>query len=89
MNQREYNATANGQKDMAHSALSIGTALMMNSKIKQLGGTGWDAAMISSAGPSTLAAIKEDLLTEYNGLVTKLNQSPANLVTAWSQSQTT
>jgi hypothetical protein len=70
MNQREYNATANGQKDMANAASSIGVALMMNSKIKQLGGTGWDADMIASASPSTLAAIKEDLLAEYNSLVT-------------------
>ena len=70
MNQKEYNATANGQKDMANAAASIGVALMINSKIKQLGGTGWDAAMIASASPSTLAAIKEDLLAEYNSLVT-------------------
>jgi hypothetical protein len=78
MNQKEYNATANGQKDMANAAASIGVALMMNSKIKQLGGTGWDAAMIANASPSTLAAIKEDLLAEYN-----------NLVTACAVSQTT
>ena len=74
MDQREYNATANGQKEMAHAAASIGTALMMNSKIKQLGGMGWDAAMISNASPSTLTAIKEDLLAEYNGLVTARKQ---------------
>jgi hypothetical protein len=70
MNQREYNATANGQKDMANAASSIGVALMMNSKIKQLGGIGWDAAMIANANPTTLAAIKQDLLAEYNNLVT-------------------
>jgi hypothetical protein len=70
MNQKEYNATANGQKDMANAAASIGVALMMNSKIKQLGGIGWDAAMIANANPTTLAAIKQDLLVEYNNLVT-------------------
>ena len=69
MNQKEYNATANGQKDMANAAASIGVALMMNSKIKQLGGMGWDAAMIANANPTTLAAIKQDLLAEYNNLV--------------------
>lgn len=72
MNQKEYNATANGQKDMANAAASVGVALMMNSKIKQMGGTGWDASMIAGASASMLAAIKEDLREEYNGLCAKM-----------------
>lgn len=68
--QKAFNATAAGQKQMANDGASIGTALYMNKVVKQKGGTGWPDNMIETANPIMLRAIKEDLITEFNALVT-------------------
>jgi hypothetical protein len=68
---KEFNATVAGQTKMAMDGASIGLCLMLASKIRELGGIGWDRSFIESANPTLLLAIKNDLVTEYNGLVTK------------------
>lgn len=72
-----YNATRDGQMAMAYDAASRAPAYLMNNIIKSKGGVGWSDDMIASADPVLLRSIKEDLLEEYNSLV-----SPASSVTA-------
>ena len=67
---KAYNATRDGQVAMAHDAASRATAFQMNKIIKSKGGVGWPDDMIASAEPILLRSIKEDLIEEYNGLVT-------------------
>ena len=67
---KAYNATRDGQVAMAHDAASRATAFQMNNIIKAKGGIGWPDDMIASAEPILLRSIKEDLIEEYNGLVT-------------------
>ena len=67
---KAYNATAGGQMGMAYDASARATAFHMNSIIKSKGGTGWPDDMIASAEPILLRSIKENLIEEYNGLVT-------------------
>ena len=67
---KAYNATRDGQMAMAHDASSRATAFQMNNIIKAKGGIGWPDDMIASAEPILLHSIKEDLVEEYNGLVT-------------------
>ena len=69
-NGKAYNATRDGQMAMAHDAASRATAFQMNKIIKSKGGFGWPDDMIASAEPILLHSIKEDLVEEYNGLVT-------------------
>ena len=66
---KAYNATRDGQMAMAYDAASRATAFQMNKIIKSKGGIGWHDDMIASADPVLLRSIKEDLLEEYNGLV--------------------
>ena len=66
---KAYNATRAGQVAMAHDAASRATAFNMNKIIKSKGGVGWSDDMIASADPVLLRSIKEDLLEEYNNLV--------------------
>lgn len=56
---------------MCRDADSIGTALFLNRSVKQKGGIGWDDRMIESANDVLLIAIKDDLVREWNSLVTK------------------
>ena len=67
---KAYNATRDGQVAMAYDASSRATAFQMNKIIKAKGGIGWPDDMIASAEPILLRSIKEDLIEEYNGLVT-------------------
>lgn len=76
-----YNATAQGQKDMAYNADNVGLCLTLARKIRSLGGVTWDDAFIQSANPSTLLSIRDDMISDYNSLVTKPSQSANNLVT--------
>jgi len=55
---------------MAYDASSRAPAFQMNKIIKSKGGVGWPDDMIASAEPIMLRAIKEDLIQEYNALVT-------------------
>ena len=68
---KAYNSTRDGQMAMAYDAGSRATAFQMNNFIKSKGGVGWDDGMIASADPVLLRSIKDDLLEEYNSLVTK------------------
>ena len=68
---KAYNATRDGQMAMAYDAGSRATAFHMNNIIKSKGGIGWPDDMIASAEPVLLRSIKEDLLEEYNSLMTK------------------
>ena len=68
---KAYNATLAGQMAMAYDAGSRATAFQMNNFIKSKGGVGWSDDMIASADPVLLRSIKDDLLEEYNSLVTK------------------
>ena len=67
---KAYNATRDGQVAMAHDAASRAPAFQMNKIIKSKGGVGWPDDMIASAEPILLSSIKENLIEEYNGLVT-------------------
>ena len=75
---KAYNATRDGQMAMAHDAASRATAFQMNNIIKAKGGIGWPDDMIASAEPILLRSIKEDMIEEYNKLVshkeTKANE---------------
>ena len=68
---KAYNATRDGQMAMAHDASSRAPAFQMNNIIKSKGGIGWSDDMIASADPVLLRSIKEDLLEEYNSLVSQ------------------
>ena len=68
---KAYNATLAGQMAMAYDAASRAPAFQMNKIIKAKGGIGWSDDMIASANPVLLRSIKEDLLEEYNSLMTK------------------
>lgn len=52
-------------------ATSRSVALMLNRKVRQLGGesAAWADAMIETANDMTLHAIKNDLIDVYNSLV--------------------
>ena len=68
---KAYNATREGQMAMAYDASSRAVAFQMNKVIKAKGGIGWSDDMIASADPIMLRAIKENLIEEYNSLMTK------------------
>lgn len=70
---KSFNATPEGQKQMFYASSAVATVLILNSKVKQLGGSAWEAKEIEQANDIFLAAIKKELLEEYNRLV-KLNQ---------------
>ena len=69
--QREFNSTREGQVALCNKASEIAAALLLSKAIKAKGGTGWDASFIESANPVLLIAIKDDLVREWNSLVTK------------------
>ena len=62
---------------MAYDASSRAPAFQMNGFIKAKGGIGWPDDMIASADPVLLSAIKENLIEEYNSLVTPKVTKPA------------
>ena len=68
-NRKAYNATKDGQMAMAHDAASRATAFNMNKIIKSKGGVGWSDEMIASAEPILLSSIKENMIEEYNSLI--------------------
>ena len=68
---KAYNATRDGQMAMAHDAGSRATAFQMNKIIKSKGGIGWPDDMIASAEPILLSSIKENMIEEYNSLVSQ------------------
>ena len=66
---KAYNATRDGQVAMANDAASRAPAFQMNKIIKSKGGVGWPDDMIASAEPILLRSIKENLIEEYNAIV--------------------
>ncbi len=68
---KAYIATREGQMAMAYDASSRAVAFQMNKIIKAKGGIGWSDDMIANANPVLLRSIKENLLEEYNSLVSK------------------
>ena len=66
---KAYNATRDGQMEMAYDAASRAPAFHMNKIIKSKGGVGWPDDMIASADPGLLRSIKENMIEEYNSLV--------------------
>ena len=73
--QSEFNSTREGQIALCNKASEISAALLLSRAIKAKGGTGWDDSFIESANPVLLIAIKDDLVREWNGLVTKPAQT--------------
>lgn len=69
--QKQFNATREGQIALCNDATSISVALMLNRKIRENGGQGWDPSFIESANPVLLVSIKNDLILEWNSLVKK------------------
>ena len=68
---KAYNATREGQVAMAYDASSRAVAFQMNKIIKSKGGIGWPDGMIASAEPILLSSIKENMIEEYNSLVSQ------------------
>lgn len=68
--QKAFNATKEGQMAMCQSAMSVSTVLIINNKVRSLGGAFWQNEMIETANAPLLEAIKSDLIDEYNRLVT-------------------
>ena len=68
---KAYNAPRDGQMAMAHDAASRATAFQMNKIIKSKGGIGWPDEMIASAEPILLSSIKENLIEEYNAIISR------------------
>lgn len=54
---------------MFYASADVGFVLMLNRKVKALGGQPWDERQITSANTSMLDAIKTDLITDYNRLL--------------------
>jgi len=67
--QKSFNATPEGQREMFRDADSRSTAFMMSKIIKSKGGDGWPDQMIATANETLLRAIKEDLVSEYNKII--------------------
>jgi hypothetical protein len=71
MSTKEFNATRNGQLALAYNGLSVSVVMLLNEKVKQLGGNPWQSDFIQTANQTTLKSIQEDLILEYNALLTK------------------
>jgi hypothetical protein len=71
--QKSFNSTLAGQRALCEDASRRATVLLLNRKVRSLGGEGmaWCDKMIETANDSTLASIKNDLIDVYNSLVTK------------------
>lgn len=54
---------------MCNDATSRAVVIILNRKVRSLGGAAWDDKMIESANDSTLRSISDDLITIYNALV--------------------
>lgn len=67
--QKAFNATAAGQRALCADALNRSTVMLINTKVRSLGGEAWDDKTIATANDSTLRAIRDDLLPIYNRLV--------------------
>lgn len=67
--QKTFNATAEGQRAMCTDAVSRSVVLLLNRKVRSLGGEAWDDKMIETASDQVLNSIREDLLPIYNKLV--------------------
>jgi alkyl sulfatase BDS1-like metallo-beta-lactamase superfamily hydrolase len=67
--QKQFNATAEGQQAMCADASTRSTAFMMAAFLRKRGIPTYDDSMIATANPSLLAAIKDELLDDYNQAV--------------------
>ena len=67
---RERNATRGGQAAMEKDAASRAPAFQMNKIVKSKGGVGFPDDMIESANSILLHSIKDNLIKEYNELLT-------------------
>ena len=54
---------------MCDDATSRSVVLILNSKVRKLGGEAWADNAIATANPAMLTAIREDLMPIYNSLV--------------------
>jgi predicted Zn-dependent protease len=61
-----FNATPAGQRAICLDADSRATAFLLADFLRKRGVATYDHACIASANISTLAAIKAELLTDYN-----------------------
>jgi hypothetical protein len=66
---KQFNATAEGQQAMCAEAGTRSTAFMMAAFLRKRGIPTYDDGMIATANPSLLAAIKDELLADYNQAV--------------------
>lgn len=64
--QRAFNATPAGQRAMCADADSRATAFNMAAFLRRKGIPTFDDSFMASANESTLAAIKAELLADYN-----------------------
>jgi len=64
--QKAFNATPAGQRAMCTDATHRSVVLLLNRKVRTLGGDAWDDTMIETANDSMLASIRDDLLPIYN-----------------------
>ena len=71
---KSYYSTAEGQRDLCNAADSRATAFMMAKFLRGRGVPTYDDSFIHTATGATLAAIKTELLADYNA---ELSQSKA------------
>ena len=70
VNQKAVNASKEGQVAMAQEAASRAPAFQMNKIVKSKGGVGFPDDMIAAANSILLHSIKDNLIKEYNELLT-------------------
>ena len=70
VNQKAVNASKEGQVAMAQEAASRAPAFQMNRIVKSKGGVGFPNDMIESANSILLHSIKDNLIREYNDILT-------------------
>lgn len=66
---KAYNATAEGQRAMCDDASSRATAFNLAAFLRKRNVPTYDDATIATANPTLLAAIKEELIADYNATV--------------------
>lgn len=64
--QKQFNATRAGQIALSDAASERATAFMMAAFLRRRGIPTYDDAFLHTASGATLAAVKADLLADYN-----------------------
>lgn len=66
MKDNEFNATPEGQRAMFWRSHDVAKTLLVNSRVRKMGGSCWEDKVIEQADPAFLKTIWEDAVSEYN-----------------------